>query len=161
MKPYSSWQISVLPLFALLGLFLAGCSKTNSVAQFNDTNMKRLRNCYSMYQSVHGFKGPKSEAEFKEFLKTTKVAEVRLERMGIDQGSVDDIFINERDGEPFKVRYGVNGTKNNAIVFEAVGVDGKRMVGLSPVLELEDAEYEAYWSGKKKGESFEIKEEME
>lgn len=161
MKSYSKWQILVLPLFAAATLLLTGCTKTGSVAHFNDTNIKRVRNCYSMYQSANGYKGPKDEAEFKEFLKTTKVAEVRLQRMGIDQNTIEDIFISERDGEPFKIRYGINGNKNNAIVFESVGVDGKRLVGLSPVLELDKSEYDSYWSGKKRGGEFKVEEKTE
>ena len=67
----------------------------------------------------------------------------------------DEIFISERDSQPFKIRYGISSDRDEAIVFEAVGVDGKRMVGFFTPRELDPADYDAYWTGKKKGDSFE------
>lgn len=146
-------QISLFLILSFSFLVLTGCGSNSSpVAKFNDTNLKRLCNCYSMYQFNHGFKGPESEEEFKEFLKNDIGAKVKLKRMGIDQEKIDDIFINERDGEPFKIRYGLRGADVDlAIVFEAVGVDGRRFVALNPAVECDDVEYEAYWKGEKSG----------
>ncbi len=130
---------------------LTGCgSGTPTSAKYNDTNIKRLCNCYSMYQFSNGFRGPESEEVLKEFLKNDAGANVKLKRMGINKDRIDDIFTSERDGEPFKVRYGLRGSDANvAVVFESVGVDGRRMVALNPVVECDDAEYDAYWSGEK------------
>lgn len=59
------------------------------------------------------------------------------------------MFISERDGQPFKIRWGLRGFYDHAIVFEAEGIDGKREIGLTETIEIaDDAVYEDYWSGK-------------
>lgn len=142
-----------LACFSILLLSNTGCTDTGtSVAEFNKTNIKRLRNAYALYQTGHGGKGPKSEEDLKNYLTSDKAASIRLERMGVASESLDDIFASERDGQPFTVRYGVSNTRDEAIVFEQTGVDGKRMVAFHEPRELDDQEYQSYLSGDEKGE---------
>ena len=140
----------------LLMLTLVGCSPSApsvSVADYNKTNILRLRNAYDMYMMEHGNRGPADEEAFKKFLTTDKAAGVRLGRMGVDVSKIDDIFVSERDGQPFKVRYGLQGLADHAIVFEAEGLEGKRMVALAEPREMDQAEYDDHFSGKIKPES--------
>ena len=121
------------------------------VAEANNSNIKRLSNLYLAFQMKNNWKGPKNEDQFKSFLK--KLTPAKLERIGIDSGTIDQLFVNERDGEPFKVRYSVPGSamgSSEPVVFEATGVDGRRMVGFldMQLKELEGAEYDQLWNSK-------------
>jgi hypothetical protein len=75
-----------------------------------------------------------------------------LKRIDITPETVDDIFIGDRDGEPFVVRYGLTGVADHAVVLEAVGVEGMRIVALANPLEVDEATYDDYLSGKIKPE---------
>lgn len=148
---------------SLLGSFivcfliaLSGCGETApnfDVASYNDTNIKRLRNAYEMYKLNHGNVGPKDEDSLREYLTGDEGASVRLKRMGVDVSKIDDIFVSERDGQPFKVRWALEGPADHAIVFESEGVGGKRLVAFYKPKELGAEEYEGYWTGKIKPES--------
>lgn len=118
-------------------------SPEDAIRQSNKTNIQRLSNCYSMYQFNNGWQGPVDEASFKKYL--SEVRPEILSRMGIDD--IDSIFISERDGQPFKVRYAVKGTArgtSEAVVFEAEGSGGKKMVGFLNMTqrEVDQAEYD-------------------
>ena len=133
-------------------LHLAGCSGNriaSQVAAMNDANIKRLVNLYTAYQSVHGWQGPKDENVLKSFVTSRGIPERNLEMMGIDPNIVDNVFKSDRDGKPFKVRYGVTGGRgvSDAIVFEDQGINGKKMVAFNGPLveEVDDAEYKKLW----------------
>lgn len=141
----------------LAGLTLTGCgggdSITDQIKAGNSNNIRRLRNCYSMFTELNRYKGPKDKEELLEFLTTDQTAMARLDRMGITQEDLDGMFVSERDNEPFKVRWGLNGLDDHACVFEAVGVEGKYMVAFATPRELEKDEYDDYYSGKLKGDA--------
>jgi len=127
-----------------------GPDAANLLAEANDSNIQRLANVYGAYQSRNDWKGPADEAEFKAFLNAWNPK--KLENIGVDPGKIDDLFVSSRDGQPFKVRYGVAGHimgSDAAVVFESTGVSGKRMVGLLNMTtrEVDAAEYERLWSG--------------
>ena len=130
-------------------LLATGCGLNSgpSLADFNDNNIKKLRGAYGMYLVAHNLQGPKSEQDFKEFLTTSPSAIARMAKMGVSEDKILDIFISERDGQPFKVRYGLQGLADYPIIFEAEGVDNKRFVAFSTPRELGPEEYEAAWSG--------------
>ena len=97
-----------LILFVVAALApLGGCSQNSSshaaVAAANDSNIKRLANLYQSFASRHGWRGPKDEAEFKEFVRGFPPH--RLEMMGVDVDQIDAIFVSERDGQPLIVKY--------------------------------------------------------
>jgi len=66
---------------------------------------------------------------------------------------LDEIFVSERDGEPFKIRWNLKGIDDFPIVFEAYGVEDMRLVALTPVREVDKEDWEGYWSGRLKGAS--------
>jgi hypothetical protein len=137
----------------LAAAMLSGCSNgtdpENTLARVNETNLQRLANLYITFQSKHDWRGPKDEAEFKAFLRGYNPA--KLERIGVDPNQLDALFVNERDGEPFKIRYGVPGTamgSSEPVIFESTGDGSTRLVGFLNMQqrEVDAAEYDALWA---------------
>ena len=99
---------------AMACLVFTGCggppTAEEAIAEANNSNIKRVANLYSMVQMRAGrqFAGPQDEEEFKKVLSET--APLILERMGVDPSSIDSVFVSERDGEPFTIRYGIVGS---------------------------------------------------
>ena len=144
-------------LVLLFLICLSGCGSGNSpeasVRKANKTNSQRLSNLYAYYQLKNKLRGPKDEAAFKKFLNGPGSSV--LEKIGVKPGEVDAMFVSERDGEPFQIRFGVpTGPRGSqeAVVFETTGKNGKRMVGFLNMVqrEVEDAEYETLWNAKVK-----------
>jgi hypothetical protein len=136
-------------------VLLAGCGRTldpnAAIASVNETNIQRLANLYFTYQMKNGWKGPKNEEEFKKFISGYNPA--KLERIGIDPGAINELFVNERDGEPFKIRYSIPGSAMGSaepVIFESVGDDGKRLVGFLSMeqREVDEEEYDLLWAAK-------------
>lgn len=134
----------------LLAFCLVGCDFRSgpTLAEVHNTNIKKLRAAYSFYLVTHNLNGPENEEELKGYLKNNAGAKVKMERIEVLPEQVDDIFVSERDGKPFKVRYGLQGYSDHAIVFEAEGVDGKRLVAFNIPRDLDPKDYEAAWAGK-------------
>lgn len=133
-----------------LAICLVGCSgkAVPTLADVNNTNIKKVRGAYGLFQINHNLAGPESEEKFKQYLKNDAGAKVKLERMGVMPEMIDGIFVSERDGKPFNIRYGVNGLGDHALVFEAEGVDDKRLVAFIEPREVDDAEYDQLWNAK-------------
>jgi hypothetical protein len=139
----------------LMSSLLAGCSggtdPNEAIAKVNSNNIQRLANLYFSYQIKHDWRGPKDEKAFKDFIRGYNPK--KLTRIGIDPNAVDDLFVNERDGQPFQIRYSVRGSamgSSEPVLFEAVGVDGNRRVGFLDMVqrEVDEAEYRDLWEGK-------------
>ena len=133
----------------------AGCRKFDSAAaiqKMNATKPQQLANLYAAYQLENGSRGPKNEAVFQAYIK--KKNPVLLERIGVDPNEVVALFTSDRDGEPFKIRYGVNGNDRSPpkpVIFEESGVDGVRVVAFTKLKVEEvadDAEYKKLFSEK-------------
>lgn len=121
------------------------------IAKANSTNMARLSSLYRFYQDKNGYVGPEDEATFKEFVKQMDVR--TLTRISVDPNDLDKLFVSERDGQPFKIRYGVVGSArgcSEAAIFENEGQDGKRMVRFlnGAEREVESGEYDDLFEGK-------------
>jgi hypothetical protein len=134
---------------------LMGCGSGNPadsmIAAANDTNIKRVASMYSLYHLRNNFKGPKDEAQLKEFIKSQSAE--RLARAGIVIDDVDSLFTGERDGQPFKIRYGLDTYirgPSMPVVFEVEGKDGKRQVGFSngSMQDVDAAQYDRLWAGE-------------
>jgi hypothetical protein len=133
---------------------LVGCGDADNatkLAEVNSTNIQRLANLYFTFQLANEFRGPADEAAFKAFIRS--IDSEKLARVGVDPNAVDALFVSERDGQPFKIRYGVTGSamgSSEPVIFESRGVDGKRQVGFLNMTqrEVEQAEYESLWAGK-------------
>ncbi len=146
---------SVLLTCFLAGSVFVGCSSRNdrdaAIARVNDTNIQRLANLYFTYQMKNGWQGPKDEADFREFIGNCNPR--KLTRIGIDPDAIEELFINERDGQPFAIRYSVAGSamgSSEPVIFESVGKKGKRIVGFLNMeqREVDEAEYDNLWAGK-------------
>ncbi len=152
MKSISSKIATVICLLLIVAV-TSGCGpKGPSIAEQNNTNILRARAAYGVFLVGHGMQGPKSKEELMEYLKTSETARVKLAKMDVSPESMDEIFISDRDGEPFKIRYGVKGMADHAVIFESVGVDGKRYVAYNKPIELDKAAYDKAWQGKAKVE---------
>jgi hypothetical protein len=136
----------------LSGLTVGCTSRTDpdaAIASVNRTNIERLANLYFTYQSQHDWHGPADEAEFKSFLRGYNPH--KLTRIGVDPNDIEKLFISERDGQPFKIRYGVVGSAMGSsapVIFESTG-DGKgRLVGFLDMQqrEVDESEYKSLWS---------------
>lgn len=131
-------------VFGLMLAFCGGCGSADpaaTLADANRENIQRLTNMYLEYQKRNEWRGPKNEEVFKEFLVSFDPA--RLERLGIDPKGIDQLFVSDRDGEPFKIRYGVRGSyrgSDEPVLFESVGVGGKRKIAF---LNMEQREADA------------------
>lgn len=140
---------------ALLAVFATGCNSGNNpasaLADANKSNLQRLANLYLAFQSEHDWRGPTDETEFKTFLRSIDPA--KLERIGIDPNNLDAIFISERDGQPFAIRYGVRGSVMGSaepVIFEAAGDGDQRLVGFLNMTqrEVDPTEYDSLKSGQ-------------
>ena len=140
---------------------LTGCRGVDAdsmIADANDSNVKRLATLYSFFHIQNRYKGPKSEEQLREFIETQDAS--RLKRGGIDATKLDELFVSERDGEPFVVRYGVNTVIRGPslpVVFESTGVDGTRQVGFCNGLmkEVDEEEYDRLMAGEADNEKVE------
>ena len=144
----------IVGLGALLiaGLFSTGCGRGESpesiMAAKNTRNIEKLATLYWAFQQDNNWQGPADEAAFKSWI--AKYPPRKLKRIEIDPDNTTEVFVNERDGEPFKIRYGVEGSmtgSNEPVIFESVGKDGKKLVRFLSNVEREvnDADYNELW----------------
>lgn len=148
--------IVLIIICVTLALF-SGCTGdrvASQVAAVSKTNLQKLSNIYSLYVVRNGYKGPKDEETFRDFLENDPSIEKNIGYMGVGRDDFDKISISDRDNEPLLVRYGLKlppMSPKQPQVLETVGVDGIRMVIMSngDIVEVEDdAEYEKMASGK-------------
>ena len=145
-----------LCLFLLLGplVVFTGCKGADAdsmIAAANDTNVKRLATLYTFFHIQNKNKGPKNEQQLRKFIESQDAN--RLKRGGIDATKLDELFVSERDGEPFVIRYGVNTYIRGPslpVVFESTGIDGMRQVGFcnGSMKEVDEDEYDRLMAGK-------------
>jgi hypothetical protein len=90
--------------------------------------MRALVNLFNYAESKLGHR-PASEAELKSLIKASGQQMIT----SLNLGSVDELFVSERDGQPFTVLYGAQpkGEARDVIAYEQTGVAGKRLVGYS------------------------------
>lgn len=74
-------------------------------------------------------RAPKNEQELKDFVAAKGDPFLKP----LDLESPDQLFVSERDGEPFVIVYGQppKGMRGDLVAYEQTGVDGKRRVGYS------------------------------
>lgn len=96
-------------------------------------NGRRLVALYTQCMTMPGkpvagpddFKGPANESEFRAFIR--QVPQEALSDMGITSPDSEDLFKSERDGLPFRIRYGFKGGMNAVFIVlcEEKGKSGK------------------------------------
>jgi len=143
----------MVALVLLLTVPLTGCGGSKDprarIAELNSSNIIRLRSCYTIF-SLYNSGPPKDEKSFRNFFETDTTAIARLKRIGVQPEDFANIFVSQRDDQPFIIRWNVGGKEDEAIIFEAQGVNGKRMVAFNTPRELDDQEYEGYLNGELK-----------
>lgn len=153
MREFRRHLIAALALPSLL-FALGGCSSDSiqsQVAAMNSSNIKRVANLFAAWQSSHGGQGPKDVESIKAFSKG--IPPDALENMKIDPNKLDLLFVSERDGKPFKIKFGAARpamAPHIPIVFEEQGVGGTKQVAWTnaQVREVGNAEYEQLWNDK-------------
>jgi hypothetical protein len=147
-----AWFRSAPILVAALAV-LVGCGQgprdaKSIIREANDVNGRRLVNLYGQYQAIHGH-SPKTEQAFRKGIEARGPS--ALEEMGVPTGDLSPLFVSERDGQPFEVRYAapyMPGSRQ-ALVFESRGLEGKRAVYFTggTVVQVPESECAAYRSG--------------
>ena len=141
-------------------VIIAGCGGTNSDKMFadaTDSNAKRLGTLYAQYQVSNRdarFLGPADKDAFVTFIKEQNAR--GLERIGVDPDNLEPLFVSERDQQPFKIRWEVQGVSRGPaqpVIFETAGRDGTFVVGFTGFIqkEVDQAEYDRLWSGEADG----------
>lgn len=141
----------------MLAAGLAGCGGgpdgDEILKEANKNNGERLANAYSFYQNKNGA-GPPDAETFKAFIQSDIPADLK-KTMDIPSGSLDELFVSERDGKPFFIRPEAprpnTGSVAQAVVIETEGVGGKIQVFFTgpKMEEVPASDAEAYKSGDK------------
>jgi hypothetical protein len=121
--------------YVLLCTLLAGC---RHAPPSQDSNLHALAAIYSQYLARHGGQYPRNEKDFKTFIGSLS--------SGLDAGQLDKMFISERDGKPYRIRYSEEKAwplPNNIIAYEQEGKSDRRVVAtdLGGVSELSEEEF--------------------
>ena len=120
------WIYCLGALFVVATLVGCGSGQTETARQQESSHLRALIGLHRYATTQLGHR-PTSEGEFKEFISNR--AQAMLETLKVQ--NVDELFISERDNEPFVVMYGQQppGVAPDVVAFERTGVDGKRLVG--------------------------------
>jgi hypothetical protein len=108
---------------------LVGChGAAKQARQKEQSHLRALVTIFNFAESKLGHR-PANEAEFKTFIQANAQGIIGSLRLA----SVDELFVSERDGQPFIVLYGAppKGEARDVIAYEQNGVSGKRLVGYS------------------------------
>jgi len=124
---------------------LVGCSKPQDLTKdTQESHMKPLAILYGRYIGQHQGRPPRDKAAFKSFIESQ--GKEYLEHLGVK--NADDLFISERDGEPYVVHYGKLDLRSQRLggfvtMYEKKGADGLRFVAseLGTIEKLTDEEF--------------------
>ena len=87
----------------------------------------------------------KNEEEFKRYINSLDTATQDRIRAGSGAANMDELFISERDGQPYVIFYGQPpaGVANDLVAYEQKGVAGNRFVGygLGAVAEVDEQRF--------------------
>lgn len=140
---------------ALAAVSLVGCGRSDlsgdMLAAANSENVERLSSLYLAFHARNNFRGPRDMEEFRGFIQ--KLRPQILERVGVDPNNIDAVFVSERDGEPFRIRFGVPGSPMGVgapVVFESAGEGGQMMVGFLDMTErlVDEGEAQSLWASR-------------
>jgi hypothetical protein len=121
----------------------AGCGRQSSGSgQSRTSHVRVLTGLYSGTASKLGH-APRDEQEFKS---TIAALPVSLDKLHV--GSVDELFVSERDNQPLEIAYG-KPKGRDVVIHEKTGVNGKRYVGhrVGMVEELDEEAFQKAVSG--------------
>jgi hypothetical protein len=114
-----------------------GCGDGQESAEATqESNIKKLGVLYGRYMSRNRGQPPRNEADFRKFI--DGLGDDFLKHLGAT--SADELFISERDGQPYVVVYGKLGPRVDTVggpiaIYEQVGADGTRFVATDLTVE--------------------------
>ncbi|MFW5693154.1 MAG: hypothetical protein ACOCWL_02965 [Thermoguttaceae bacterium] len=124
-----------------------GCGRSRrQAAAREESRLKPLAVLYGQFTGRNRGNPPANDAQFKEFIRSHDAEQ--LASLGVDD--VDELFVSERDGEPYVVLYGDAAQGNPpgpagapVVAYEQEGVRGKRFVASSmgAVEEVDEARF--------------------
>ena len=124
---------------AMLLAFASGCgrsAKQDAIVR-ETSHLKPLCIMYGQF----GSRPPESEEQFKEFA----AARAKTMFRALKFDSIDELFVSERDGQPYVIFYGKKpaGVPPDLVGYEQTGVNGRRLVGyaLGSVVEVDEEEF--------------------
>ena len=130
-----TWRASVVARYCLLGLItclILGCKEEVAETQIGaETKLRPLARMYAGFVNQNRGRPPKDEAQFRKFAEAT-ASQYLPEGLTLDQ-----LFVSDRDNEPFVIVYGrvlvsregVDSPMGARIVaYEKTGADGARFV---------------------------------
>ena len=107
----------------------SGCrTKSDAARERESSHLRSLISVFNFATAKLGHR-PANEAEFKSFIS----ANARPMIDSLHLADVNELFVSERDGQPFVVLYGTapNGAARDLIAYEQTGVASVRLVGYS------------------------------
>jgi hypothetical protein len=113
-----------------------GCSASeNSSANEETSHLRLLTNVIARSSRELG-RDPASEQELK-----AAIDKMGLSLQSMKVASIDELFVSERDGQPFVIVYG--SSPQGVAAYEQTGIDGKRQVGfkLGNIEEVDEARF--------------------
>jgi hypothetical protein len=162
--PCSLWSRIGILILVVLGGAAAGCRPSpeemikDAFKQEFRENGRRVAVMYARFMGApkgpvrgpNDFKGPADEAELRSFMASMPANS--LAELGITDPQAAGLFVSERDGKPFRIRYGLTGPLSTTyvIVCEAEGVGGrvKAFKTDGGFMELPASEADAFLKGK-------------
>jgi len=138
-------SIVILLLLPFFMAASAGCrAKDKNAVKREASHVRLLTNLYGLATSKLGHV-PHDEQEFKKFIAARSTTAEKLKI-----GSIDELFVSERDGQPLHVVYGTPPTGSDVVVYEQTGLDGKRQVGhrIGMVEEVDEAQFKKLTASK-------------
>lgn len=145
--------VVALTVFAISSIGCEG-ERAKKIGQYTEGNIKKMSMIYNVYTASNGYKGPKDEAQLKEWLDSEGCNKAKMLKFNIDVAKIDDYLVSERTGEKFEIRWGVDSVPMGPprpVIFEATAVDGIRQVGVAgggDILDVDtDEEYDELMSG--------------
>ena len=131
---------------ALMLLILIGCHSPDK-KQSLDRETSHLRWLLRLYTHARQRgQAPNSEQQFQQFIRSIDRAALDRTLAAANVTTIDELFISERDGQPYIILYGQRpkGVANDVLAFEQRGGGGgKRYVGygLGIVEEVDDQRF--------------------
>jgi hypothetical protein len=117
---------------ALIMAMSFGC-RSQTASQNIGRETSRLRLLVNLYQTAARGAGrmPKNEQELKQLIHAMRPELLDRILTAGDVKSVDELFVSERDSQPYVIFYGgqPKGVANDLIAYERTGASGKRYVG--------------------------------
>lgn len=139
---------------------LLGCSDKDkdmeALKNLTRTNIQKATAMYTIYLSSNNYKGPDSLQQLITFLRSggeRDMVEMKIDFAHLDLDHLEQYCISDRDHQSYDFRWGIDSSPNEhamPLVFERVGVDGVRWVGISGGVILkvtDDAKYQELWQG--------------